>query len=74
LCDFIHDSWIFEHEDDESLCLELSTIVAESMQESWFEASRSVKIKDLPMPVEVYSGYNWGDIEAGKYKYEYKVN
>jgi len=73
LCDFIHDSWIFENDDDESLCLELSTIVAESMQEAWVEASRSVKIKDLPMPVDVFSGPNWGDIEAGKFKYEYKA-
>ena len=69
--DFIHDNWIFEHDDDEALCRELSIIVANSMQEAWFECSKATRIKDLPMPIEVFSGYNWGDIEDDKFKYSY---
>ena len=34
------------------------------MQEGWFELSKCLAIKDLPMPVEVKVGYNWGDIES----------
>lgn len=33
------------------------------MQESWSEMSKNCKIVDLPMPVKVDVGYNWGDIE-----------
>ena len=33
------------------------------MQLAWFEMSKLFKIKDLPMPVDVSVGFNWGDIE-----------
>jgi len=38
-------------------------MLAEAMQSAWFEISRQLKVKDLPMPVDVKVGKNWGDIE-----------
>lgn len=63
LCDFIHDSWIWECDNDPKVYKMLADVVAKSMQDAWFECCKSVKIKDLPMPVEVFVGYNWGKIE-----------
>lgn len=74
LCNFIHDSYIFECDIDQKE--ETSIIVADAMQKAWFEALRvgkGLKIRDLPMPVNVYAGYNWGDIEKGDFIYEYKL-
>lgn len=66
---FIHDSYLFvmpiEHA--EKAC----KLIAESMKAAWVEISRldsvgvNVKVKDLPMPVEVLVGYNWADIDNG---------
>ena len=36
------------------------------MQLGWFEIMKQAPIKDLPMPVDVEVGFNWGDIEKGK--------
>lgn len=70
LCNFIHDSYIIECDNDEEVYKRVSQIVAEAMQEAWVEACRCVEIKDLPMPVAVMTGYNWGDIEKGDYLYK----
>jgi len=70
LRNFVHDSYIYTCPKDEQLYKAASLIIAESMQEGWQEMSQSVKIKDLPMPVNVRAGYNWGDIEDGEYIYE----
>lgn len=61
---FIHDSYIFVMPNDEELYKGLSKIIANSMQEAWAEMSAACKITDLPMPVVVDVGYNWGDIES----------
>ncbi len=61
---FMHDAYIFIIPNDEVLYKELAIIVAKSMQEAWSEISAACKIPDLPMPVKVYVGYNWGDIES----------
>ena len=61
---FIHDSYIFVMPNNEILYKELTNIIANSMQEAWTEMSAACKITDLPMPVEVNVGYNWGDIES----------
>ena len=33
------------------------------MLNAWQDMSAACDINDLPMPVEVNVGYNWGDIE-----------
>ncbi len=63
VCDFIHDSWIIECDNKPEVYERVADILAKSMQEAWFEMSRLFNITDLPMPVNVRVGYNWGDIE-----------
>jgi len=75
LLNFIHDSFIIECPNDERVYKAVSAIVAEAMQKAWFEALRSgkgLKIRDLPMPVDVFVGYNWGRIESD-YLYKYTL-
>jgi len=64
LCNFIHDSYILDMANDEVLYKEVCEIVAHSMQGAWKEMSRFFMIKDIPMPVDVHVGYNWGAIES----------
>lgn len=64
ICDFIHDSWIIECDDDEEQYKAVAMVLAKSMQEAWFEMSKLYRITDLPMPVNVAVGTNWGDIES----------
>ena len=76
LLDFIHDSFIVECPNDERIYKQVSAILAEAMQQAWFEALRSgkdLKIRDLPMPVGVFVGYNWGKIEKD-YLYKYELD
>lgn len=73
LANFVHDSYIFDAPRDEALYVEASHRIASSMQEAWFEISAQCTIKDLAMPVQVLTGYNWGDIEKGNYFYEHKI-
>jgi len=63
ICNFIHDSFILDGPNDPELYKPVATQLAECMQEAWFEMSKLYKVKDLPMPVDVAVGYNWGDIE-----------
>lgn len=64
LCNFIHDSYIVEAPNDPAIYQPVAMALAKAMQEGWFELSKCLAIKDLPMPVEVKVGYNWGDIES----------
>jgi DNA polymerase I-like protein with 3'-5' exonuclease and polymerase domains len=66
LCNFIHDSYIIEGNNDKALYIQAAKIVADSMQEAWSEMAKLTKLPDLKMPVDVRVGYNWGDMEAGK--------
>lgn len=59
----IHDSYILIGESIPEHYQAVARILAEEMQRAWFECSKCLKIKDLPMPVDVKCGYNWGDIE-----------
>ena len=74
LVNFIHDSYIYDCPNDEEVYKEVAKIIAHAMQEAWVEACRTgvdLKIRDLPMPVTVYTGYNWGKIETDYlHKYE----
>ncbi len=64
-CNFIHDSYIIDTPDDSEVYTEVAAQLAKCMQEAWFEMSKLYKIKDLPMPIDVLVGKNWGDIEEG---------
>lgn len=66
ICNFIHDSFILDCPDDEQVYKTVSIKLAECMQEAWFQMSKLYKIKDLPMPVNVKVGDNWGDMEKDK--------
>ncbi len=74
VCNFIHDSWILECDDNDVVYSEVCVELAKSMQEAWFEMSKLFKIKDLPMPVNVKCGYNWGDIENDDVPNVYEYN
>tara|TARA_R110000824_G_C15233132_1_gene679116 strand:- start:30774 stop:32492 length:1719 start_codon:yes stop_codon:yes gene_type:complete len=63
LANFIHDSFIVDCPNDPAVYEPIAKQMAEAMQEAWFEMSKLFAIKDLPMPVDVAVGFNWGDIE-----------
>lgn len=71
LRNFIHDSYIFTAPNNSEIYKEASYIIADSMQEAWSQISQNLPINDLPMPVNVRVGWNWGDIESDKYIYEH---
>lgn len=62
IVNFIHDSFIIRGPNREEY-KEVAQLLASCMQRAWFAVSESMKIKDLPMPVKVSVGHNWGDIE-----------
>lgn len=68
----IHDSYIFECDDKPKVYKALSKIVAENMQGAWKSYSKLLKCKDIPMPVDVFVGLNWGEIEDN-YKYKLEI-
>ncbi len=61
---FIHDSFIITGPAIPEQYEACAQFLAKCMQRAWFEMSRGFKITDLPMPVEVAVGRNWGDIES----------
>lgn len=66
ICNFIHDSLILENPNEEhdlDEAREVAVMLAESMQKAWFAMAELMTVKDLPMPVVVSCGQNWGDIE-----------
>lgn len=63
---FVHDSFMWECDDDPEVYELLAKIIAEAMKESWHELVAYTAIPDLPMPVEVLVGKNWGDLEYEK--------
>lgn len=73
LCNFIHDSYILDAPNDPAIYEQIAQLLAESMQLAWFEMSKLYKITDLPMPVNVRVGNNWGDIESDVYDWEYDL-
>lgn len=73
LCNFVHDSYIAEMDNDEETVYKAMAIIGDSMKEAWLEATKMVQVKDMPMPVTVRAGYNWGDIEDDDFLYEYEV-
>lgn len=68
---FIHDAFVLEAENlDEARVL--AKLLAHSMVKGWWGAIKNAKGK-LSMPVSVFVGKNWGDIERGKFDYEYSL-
>lgn len=65
LCNFIHDAYITECEDDPAVYMPIAEHMAKSMQTAWFEGCKMVDTRDVPMPVKVLIGKNWGDMENG---------
>lgn len=65
ISNFIHDSFILDCVDDPEVYEPASAELAKCMQEAWVEGSKLFKVKDVPMPIDVAVGYNWGDIEDG---------
>lgn len=74
LCNFVHDNFIYECPNDPKYYIPLAEIIAKSMHSSWVELVQYTKIPDLPMPVSVIVGKNWGDLESKTEKptYEFK--
>lgn len=70
LRNFVHDSYIFSCPKIPEIYEAACVIIAESMKDAWVEMSQATAIPDLPMPVKVRVGYNWGDIEDDKFLYE----
>lgn len=66
ICDVIHDSFILDSPTKPEIYEHVSKMLAECMQQAWFEMSKCFAITDLPMPVDVLVGCNWGEIEAGE--------
>lgn len=64
LCNIIHDSFIMQCPDIEVIYKETAYEMAKCMQTAWFEISKSFKVSDLPMPVDVRVGYSWGEIDS----------
>ena len=73
LQNFIHDSYIVDAPQDEAVIATVSSRMAEAMKEAWTEVTKQCKVSDIPMPVQVLGGYNWGDIEEGNYVYKYEA-
>lgn len=59
----IHDSYIVRGENIPEHYKAVAEIMAKELQRAWFECSKLLRITDLPMPVNVAVGWNWGDIE-----------
>lgn len=73
LINFIHDSYLISCPADINLYTEVSDLLAKCMQIAWYETIKESKISDLPMPVDVLVGYNWGDMEEGEIIYKYEL-
>ena len=55
LVNFVHDSYVVETESDYK---QTAKIICNAMSKAWEQV-----IKDVPMPVEVKVGKNWGELE-----------
>jgi DNA polymerase I-like protein with 3'-5' exonuclease and polymerase domains len=66
LVNLIHDAEIIDCPNDPAIYEPIAKLLALCKQAAWFAVMKQAPIKDLPMPVDVQVGYNWGDIEKGK--------
>jgi len=70
---FVHDSYFWRCINEEEIYIEVSKITANCMQKSWFSCTQHVKIKDLPMPIQVTVGHNVKGIDSGDHIYKYEL-
>ena len=63
---FVHDSFMWDCPNDPEIYEPLAKITANAMKEAWNELVVFTKVPDLPMPVDVAVGKNWGDLEKDK--------
>ncbi len=71
---FVHDSYILSAPSDPAIYEPIAKHVGDCMLAAWTEASQTAPITDVPMPVKVLVGYNWGAIEyEDDYFHEYKI-
>lgn len=61
---FIHDSYILTTPNDPSCYEPCAKLLGDAMLEAWHEACKMVTVKNMPMPVKVDVGFNWGDMES----------
>ena len=73
IIDFTHDSYKFDTYRDPGVYEEAAKILGDSMLEAWEQSIANTKVPDLPMPVTVRVGKNFGEIEKGIFVYEYKT-
>jgi DNA polymerase I-like protein with 3'-5' exonuclease and polymerase domains len=66
LVNFIHDAYVIECDNSPDIYKKVAKGMALCMQKAWFEVMKQAPIKNLPMPVDVLVGFNWGDIEEEK--------
>jgi len=71
---FIHDSYYFEVDNNPEIYKAVSEIMARCMQTAWFACCVHLKIPDLPMPIEVFVGYNVKGLDNGDYIYKYELD
>ena len=64
-CNFVHDSFDWECDDNPAVYKPLAKIVGDSMLDAWQQVVQHTPIPDLPMPVSVEVGKNWGKMEKG---------
>ncbi len=60
MINLIHDAFLFECPNDEQTYMQFSEFLADCMIKAWKQLSINCTIKDIPMPVDVKVGYNWG--------------
>jgi len=67
---FVHDSFVLECPEDPTIYKQVARDLGICMFMGWKEAMITAAIPDLPMPVNVRVGTNWGDIEHDIFDYE----
>jgi len=73
MCNFVHDSFHWECPNDPAYYEPLALIIANAMKEAWIDLVQHTKFPDLPMPVDILVGKNWGDVESEKETPIYKL-
>lgn len=69
---FVHDSTTGEADTLEE-AKAMAESIADCMSEAWFEISKHMKIKDLPMPINAFIGTDWKTIDDTPIA-EYELN
>ena len=72
-CNFLHDGYLYCVPDDPDLYKDISSIIAKNMSKAWTVISTRCSIRDVPMPITVLAGYNWGSLEDKEYVYKLEL-